>query len=53
MSSMRKAKEGIDLKKRLRLKNMDFGVYGKGIDGYIHYSLAMIVSGKKRKTVRR
>ena len=23
------------------LKNMDFGVYGKGIDGYIHYSLAM------------
>lgn len=23
------------------LKNMDFGVYGKGIDGYVHYSLAM------------
>jgi phosphopantothenoylcysteine synthetase/decarboxylase len=23
------------------LKDMDFGVYGKGIDGYIHYSLAM------------
>ena len=22
------------------LKDMDFGVYGKGIDGYIHYSLA-------------
>ena len=41
MSSMKKTKEGIDLKKRLRLKNMDFGVYGKGIDGYIHYSLAM------------
>jgi len=29
------------------LKDMDFGVYGKGIDGYV------IVSGKKRKTVRR
>ena len=24
------------------LKDMDFGVYGKGIDGYIHYSLAML-----------
>ena len=35
------------------LKDMDFGVYGKGVDGYVHYSLAMIVSGKKRKTVRR
>lgn len=23
------------------LKDMDFGVYGKDIDGYIHYSLAM------------
>ena len=23
------------------LKDMDFGVYGKGIDGNIHYSLAM------------
>lgn len=23
------------------LKDMDFGVYGKGVDGYIHYSLAM------------
>lgn len=23
------------------LKDMDFGVYGKGIDGYIHYSLVM------------
>ena len=23
------------------LKDMDFGVDGKGIDGYIHYSLAM------------
>lgn len=23
------------------LKDMDFGFYGKGIDGYIHYSLAM------------
>lgn len=23
------------------LKDMDFGVYGKGIDGYIHYSQAM------------
>ena len=23
------------------LQDMDFGVYGKGIDGYIHYSLAM------------
>ena len=23
------------------LKDMDFGVYGKGIDGYIHYSLTM------------
>ena len=35
------------------LKDMDFGVYGKGVDGYVHYSLAMIVSGKKRKTVKR
>ena len=25
----------------IMLKNMDFGVYGKGIDGYVHYSLAM------------
>ena len=25
----------------IMLKDMDFGVYGKGIDGYIHYSLAM------------
>ena len=23
------------------LKDMDFGVYGKGIDGYVHCSLAM------------
>ena len=23
------------------LKDMDFGVYGKGVDGYVHYSLAM------------
>ena len=23
------------------LKDMDFGVYGKSIDGYVHYSLAM------------
>ena len=23
------------------LKDMDFGVYGKGIDGYVHYSLAV------------
>ena len=23
------------------LKDMDFGVYAKGIDGYVHYSLAM------------
>ena len=23
------------------LKDMDFGVYGKGIDGYVHYYLAM------------
>ena len=23
------------------LKDTDFGVYGKGIDGYVHYSLAM------------
>lgn len=23
------------------LKDIDFGVYGKGIDGYVHYSLAM------------
>ena len=23
------------------LKDMDFGGYGKGIDGYVHYSLAM------------
>ena len=23
------------------LKDMDFGVYGMGIDGYVHYSLAM------------
>ena len=23
------------------LKDMDFGVYGKGIDEYVHYSLAM------------
>ena len=23
------------------LKDMDFGIYGKGIDGYVHYSLAM------------
>ena len=22
-------------------RRMDFGVYGKGIDGYIHYSLEM------------
>ena len=25
----------------IMLKDMDFGVYGKGIDGYIHYSRAM------------
>lgn len=25
----------------IMLKDMDFGVYGKGIDGYIRYSLAM------------
>ena len=24
-----------------KLKDMDFGVYGKGVDGYVHYSLAM------------
>lgn len=23
------------------LKDMDFGGYGKGVDGYVHYSLAM------------
>ena len=23
------------------LKDMDFGIYGKGLDGYVHYSLAM------------
>ena len=23
------------------LKDMDFGIYGKRIDGYVHYSLAM------------
>ena len=23
------------------LKDMDFGVYGKGVDEYVHYSLAM------------
>ena len=23
------------------LTDMDFGVYGKGVDGYVHYSLAM------------
>lgn len=23
------------------LMDMDFGVYGKGVDGYVHYSLAM------------
>lgn len=23
------------------LKDMNFGVYGKGVDGYVHYSLAM------------
>ena len=23
------------------LKDMDFGVYSKGVDGYVHYSLAM------------
>ena len=23
------------------LKDMDFGAYGNGIDGYVHYSLAM------------
>lgn len=23
------------------LKDMDFGFYGKGIDGYVHYSLAI------------
>ena len=23
------------------LKDMDFGVYGKGVDGHAHYSLAM------------
>ena len=25
----------------IMLKDMDFGVYGKGTDGYVHYSLAM------------
>ena len=25
----------------IMLKDMDFGVYGTGIDGYVHYSLAM------------
>ena len=25
----------------IMLKDMDFGVYGKGIDGYVNYSLAM------------
>ena len=25
----------------IMLKDMDFGVYGKGVDGYVHYSLAM------------
>ena len=25
----------------IMLKDMDFGFYGKGIDGYVHYSLAM------------
>ena len=25
----------------IMLKDMDFGVYGKGSDGYVHYSLAM------------
>ena len=25
----------------IMLKDMDFGVYGKGIDGFVHYSLAM------------
>ena len=23
------------------IKDWDFGFYGKGIDGYVHYSLAM------------
>ena len=30
-----------DAEVTIMLKDMDFGVYGKGIDGYIHYSLAM------------
>ena len=25
----------------IMLKDLDFGFYGKGIDGYVHYSLAM------------
>ena len=29
------------------LKDMDFGVYGKGIDGYVHYSLAMEEENRK------
>ena len=36
------------------LKDMDFGVYGKGIDGYVHYSLAMDriqEEGENRKTL--
>ena len=29
-----------DAEVTIMLKDMDFGVYGKGIDGYIRYSLA-------------
>lgn len=35
------------------LKDMDFGVYGKGIDGYVHYSLAMDRIREEEETVRR
>lgn len=39
------------------LKDMDFGIYGKGIDGkgidgYVHYSLAMDNIGKRRRNAR-
>ena len=36
------------------LKDLDFGFYGKGIDGYVHYSLAMDrirEEEKRRKTI--
>lgn len=31
----------------IMLKDMDFGVYGKGIDGYIRYSLAKCINRRE------